>query len=379
MKKTSRTAAILGVAAVWLGGHFGPGFATGAFSTTWYVRYGWMGLITPLIAMLVTGGVMYFMTEYARSHGTCNYRPFALSCYGEKFGQVMSVLYDITFLLTVMCAGGLAISGEGNIVKSMFGGTDAAYWIGFAATILISALLCLYGSKLLSGASRYMMYAIVAVVLLIVVLSFTRGSYDLPQSFQNSMAETTFGGVLTAIFNGILYGCFQSTIVFNVMSVADTLESKKETGKAIRSGYFITVILMIGMVVTLFSYTSTFDIVNAPNNLPIMWVIQQLGMPWLSWIYALLMTLAVLSSAAGLAFAGCRRFDKLFSFIKNVHLRRIVITVILLGIAGFGASFGMGPLLRTGTSVVGYIGIPVLVLPALFWVSHKIKKDEKAA
>ena len=46
----------LGVASVWLGSHFGPGFATGAFSVRWYVKYGWVGLVTPLLAMLLTGG-----------------------------------------------------------------------------------------------------------------------------------------------------------------------------------------------------------------------------------------------------------------------------------------------------------------------------------
>ena len=64
----------LGVASVWLGSHFGPGFATGAFSVRWYVKYGWAGLVTPLLAMLLTGGVMYYMLEYAREHHTPNYK-----------------------------------------------------------------------------------------------------------------------------------------------------------------------------------------------------------------------------------------------------------------------------------------------------------------
>ena len=106
-KKKSAVPAYLGVAAVWIGSHFGPGFATGAFSVRWYVKYGWIGLITPLLAMLVTGGVMYYMLEYAREHGTPNYRPFARACYGEKLGGVVAVLYDICFLMTMMCAGGL--------------------------------------------------------------------------------------------------------------------------------------------------------------------------------------------------------------------------------------------------------------------------------
>ena len=53
-KKKTAVPAFLGVAAVWIGSHFGPGFATGAFSVRWYVKYGWVGLVTPLLAMFVT-------------------------------------------------------------------------------------------------------------------------------------------------------------------------------------------------------------------------------------------------------------------------------------------------------------------------------------
>ena len=105
-------------------------------------------------------------------------------------------------------------------------------------------------------------------------------------------------------------------------------------------------------------------------------VLQGLGFKWLTGIYVLLMTLAVLSSTAGLSFAACRRFDKLFSFIGNQQARRFVITALALGIAGSGGALGLTVLLRTGTTIVGYIGIPVLVIPAFTIVRAKLKKDE---
>ena len=86
------------------------------------------------------------------------------------------------------------------------------------------------------------------------------------------------------------------------------------------------------------------------------------------------MTLAVLSSAAGLANAACRRFDKLFSGIKNLQLRRTVITVLALGVAAIGASFGMKALLQQGTTYVGYIGIVALVIPAFTIVRSRLGK-----
>lgn len=375
MNKTSSRSIVLGVAAVWLGGHFGPGFATGAFSTTYYVQHGAIGLLTPFIAMLVTGGVMYFMVEYSRSHGTQNYRPFAISCFGEKGGQVMSALYDITFLLMVMCAGGLALSGEGNILQAQL---HIPYAVGIVGTILISALLCLYGSKLLAMSSKYMMYAIIAVVSLITVISLAKGGHDIPGAFANSAANAPNPGVLSAVLDGLLYGCFQSTVVFNVISVSDLLSSRKESQKAILSGYIITVFLMICMAFTLFTYTNIEGNAILNESVPLMWVLKKLGFGWLTGIYVLLMTLAVLSTTAGLASAGCARFDKLFQFIGNRQLRRVVITAILLGLAALGASFGMSALMRKGTSLVGYIGIPVLVIPAFTWVRAKINQDQKA-
>ena len=373
MKKQSIFAAsYLGVAAVWLGGHFGPGFATGAFSVTYYVKYGWIGLLGPLLAMLVTGGVMFYMTEYARSHGTTNYRPFVMSCYGDKVGPVMAVIYDVLFLATVMCAGGLAFSGEANVLMN-FGWS---YWGAAIPTIIISALLCLYGSKLLSLASKYMMYAIVAVVVLIMILSLAFGKYDLAGAFAAAPVSTAEPNLLHAFLSAILYGCFQSTIAFNVMSVADILESRQDTKKAIIAGYIVTVVLMIAIAFTLFCYVTTIPDLCNPGvvAVPIMAVLGRLGMPWLTYLFVLLMTLAVLTSAAGLANASCRRFDKLFSFIGNLQLRRTVITVITLGIAAIGASFGMKALLQQGTTYVGYLGIPVLVIPAFTWVRSKLSK-----
>ena len=82
-KKGIFAASFIGVASVWLGGHFGPGFATGVFSAQYYEKYGVIGLFMPLLAMLLTGGVMFYMVEYARSHGTTNYRSFVGSAFGD--------------------------------------------------------------------------------------------------------------------------------------------------------------------------------------------------------------------------------------------------------------------------------------------------------
>ncbi|MBO7373516.1 MAG: hypothetical protein J6Z15_00845 [Oscillospiraceae bacterium] len=374
-KQSIFAASYLAVASVWLGGHFGPGFATGVFSVQYYERYGWFGLIMPLFAMLITGGVMFYMVEYARSHGTPNYRSFVNSAFGDgALAKIMPIFYDILFIGTVIGAGGLAIRGEATILGNLF---HFSFWASAIPTIIVAALLCLYGSKLVARSSKYMMYAIVVIVLLIFILSSASGKPDYAAAFAAPAIEQN-NTILKAIWQAVLYGCFQSTIAFNVMSVSDLLSSREDTKKAVVSGYIVTVVLMIAIALTLFGYIPVNpDIINlGKNSNPIMAVIMGLGMPWLVWIFAILMTLAVLTSAAGIANAGCVRFDRLLSGIKNVQLRRAVITAILLGIAAFGASLGMGVLTQTVTKYIGYAGILGLVIPAFTIVRSKLKKGE---
>ena len=374
-KKSIFAASFIGVASVWLGGHFGPGFATGAFSAQYYERYGWIGLLMPLLAMLLTGSVMFYMVEFARSKGTTNYRSFVQAAFGnETFGKVMVIFYDILFIGTVIGAGGLAVAGEANILGKVYG---VSFWGAAIPTILVAALLCLYGYKLVARSSKYMMYAIVVIVLLIFVLSSASGKPDYAAAFKAPPIEQN-NTLLNAIWKAILYGCFQSTIAFNVMSVSDLLESRAETKKAVVLGYIVTVILMIAIAATLFGYLpSNPNIINLRETpVPMMPIIMGLGLPWLTIIFVILMTFAVLTSAAGIANAGCVRFSKLFSFIKNIQLRRAVITAILLGIAAFGASLGMGVLTQKVTGYIGYAGILGLVIPAFTIVRAKLKKGE---
>lgn len=371
-KKNGLTASFIGVAAVWIGGHFGPGFATGTSMTTWFVRYGAIGMILPLISMAITAGVMYFMVEYARRNNANSYKSFALSAYGEKGGKVVTILYDVVFLVTVMCAGGLCVSGLASLLEAHLG---LPYWGGAALTVVVSALLCLYGSALLSKASAYMMYFIIGVTLLIVVMSFAFGDYDMAGSFANSSANALDSSFGTAIWKAVLYGFFQSSLCFNVISVSDVLEDNAASKKAAGAGYLINIILMVLVILMLFSYTNVFSVCE--ESLPIYSILSRLGFGWLTWGYVILMALAVLSSAAGLAYAGTVRFSPVLKSIENTKARSAVIAVFLLGLATAAASFGLKSLMSTGNSIIGYLSIVVVVIPAYTVIRSKLAKGKE--
>lgn len=370
-KKKGLTASYIGVAAVWVGGHFGPGFATGTSMTTWFVRYGAIALILPLISMAITGGVMYFMLEYARENGAYNYKSLATSAYGESGGKVVTLLYDVVFLVTVICAGGLCISGLASILEAHLG---LNYWVGATITIVLAAILCLYGSAVLSKASAYMMYFIIGVVLIIVIMSFAKGQYDVSGSFANSSKNAMDPSFGSGVWHAILYGFFQSSLCFNVISVGDVLEDRAAAKKAALSGYIINIVLMVLVCLMLFSYTNVFAICE--ETLPIYAILDRLGYGWLTWLYVALMTLAVLTSAAGLAFAGTVRFDSVIKGVSNKKARAAIITCVLLGLATCAASFGLKPLMSTGNAIIGYLAIVIVVIPAYTIIRSKLDANK---
>lgn len=367
-RKNKLFAAYIGVASVWVGGHIGPGFASGTSMTSWFLAYGVSGLVLPVLSMAIVAGVMYFTMEFARMNKLNNFKDYAAELYGSA-NKVMIPLFDLSYLITMICAGGLCLSGLASLLQAHIG---LPYWWGIGLTILTATLICMYGSKIVSISSAYMMYLIIIIVALIIIMSAVFGEYDLGGSIANSAMNAKIPSLRSAIWRSVLYGCFQSALVLNVIAVTDTLETRGDSKKAAIAGFIINVVLMLGVNLMMFSYTNVFDIID--ESLPIYTILSRLGFGWLTWSYILLFILAVLTSLAGMAYSGSVRFSKLFSFIPQETMRRAAIIVILLSAAAAAASFGFKALMTTGNAILGYINIPVILIPAYTLTRYKISK-----
>ena len=62
------------------------------------------------------------------------------------------------------------------------------------------------------------------------------------------------------------------------------------------------------------------------------------------------------------------------SCLEVKSLRQKEAAFLLLGIAALGAALGFNAMLQQGTSIVGYMAIPIVVIPALTFVAAKVHK-----
>ncbi len=361
----------IGVAAVWMGTHFGPGVASGTQLNQYYVRFGLPGIFVTIIAMGFLGYALYCSMEFSRIYKAYDYQSWVVKLFGNKY---VVILFDISFLVTILTAASGSMNAVAVLLEENFG---INYWLGVAIIIVCAMLLCAYGAKLVRAASSYMMFIVVGILLVIMVLLAVNGDGDLSGSIANQAqnhSDAGSGSWLGALWSAIIYGSFQATIVANIASVAEDIPNRRESKKAAVTGFLANTILLIVLCMMLFSYTNVYDITS--EDLPFYSLLQRLGYDWLTVVYIIIVFIAVLSTVVGFAFAGVARFSKYYQPKegKKSSLRDAIFVGVMLIACALVSKLGIMVLVSKGYTILGYLNLPIIVLPAIIIGGHKISK-----
>ena len=372
-KKQSTFSIAMGIACVWMGTHFGPGVASGTQIMTYWVKYGILGTICSVLAMLLLGTCLYCSMEFSRVYKTYNYGDWIQGVFGVNW---VKYLFDLSFIITMMTALGGSLNAIATLLQSQFG---LNYWLGVALVIICAALLCAYGAKLVSAASKYMMYLVIVVLAMIIILSASTGQLHLGQAIKQQ--ATTPGITLSlprALWSAVIYAAFQATVIANISSVAMQLPNRSTSKKAAVIGIIGNSILLVTLSLFFLSAT-TLDGYNVmdlgTNPLPFYGILTHLNFGWAKVVYVITVFVAVLSTAVGFCFGGLARFSKIYRKPdEQTPGKDAGLVAILLLLCAFASKFGIVKLVSTGYTILGYVNLPILILPALFLAGRKIKK-----
>ena len=361
----------IGVASVWMGTHFGPGVASGTQLNQYYVNYGLPGIIMTIVAMGILGFALYCSMEFSRIYKAYDYESWVTKLFNNKY---VVILFDISFLVTILTAAGGSINAVATLLQNFWG---VNYWIGVGIVIVCAMLLCAFGARLVRAASSYMMFIVIGILLVIMILLAVNGDGDLSGSIANqatNLKSAGSGDWLAAIWSAIIYGSFQATIVANIASVAEDIPNRRESKKAAVTGFLANTILLIVLCMMLFSYTNVYDITS--EDLPFYSLLQRLGYDWLTVVYIIIVFIAVLSTVVGFAFAGVARFSKYYQPKegKKSSLRDAIFVGVMLIACALVSKLGIMVLVSKGYTILGYLNLPIIVLPAIIIGGHKISK-----
>ena len=364
----------IGVASVWMGTHFGPGVASGTQLNQYYVGFGIPGIIMTLVAMALLGFALYCSMEFSRIYHAYDYESWVTKLFNNKY---VVILFDISFFVTIISAAGGSLNAIATLLQDFWG---INYWVGVGIVIVVSMLLCAFGAELVRKSSAYMMFVVVGVLLLIMALVIAAGDADLKGAVENQAAnlgaDMSASNWLKALWQAIIYGSFQATIVANIASVADTLPDRRESRRAAITGYIANTGLLLVLCMMLFSFTNVYAVTN--EALPFYSILARLNMGWLTTVYIIVVFIAVISTVVGFAFAGVARFGKYYRPAGKKHLahplRDALFVLVLLGACAAISQVGIMNLVRYGYQLLGYINLFVIVLPALIIGGRKISK-----
>ena len=364
----------IGVASVWMGTHFGPGVASGTQLNQYYVGFGIPGILMTLVAMALLGFALYCSMEFSRLYHAYDYESWVTKLFGNKY---VVILFDLSFFVTIISAAGGSLNAIAQLLEDFWG---INYWVGVGIVIVVSMLLCAFGAELVRKSSAYMMFVVVGVLLLIMVLVIAAGDADLKGAVENQAAnlgaDMSAGNWLKALWQAIIYGSFQATIVANIASVADTLPDRRESRRSAITGYIANAGLLVILCMMLFSFTNVYEVTK--EELPFYSILARLDMGWLTTVYIIVVFIAVISTVVGFAFAGVARFGKYYrpKDKKTVAhpLRDALFVLVLLAACAAISQVGIMKLVKYGYSLLGYINLPVIVLPALILGGRKISR-----
>lgn len=364
----------IGVASVWMGTHFGPGVASGTQLNQYYVGFGIPGIVMTLVAMALLGFALYCSMEFSRIYHAYDYESWVTKLFGNKY---VVILFDISFFVTIISAAGGSLNAIATLLQDFWG---INYWVGVGIVIVVSMLLCAFGAELVRKSSAYMMFVVVGVLLLIMALVIAAGDADLKGAVENQAAnlgaDMSASNWLKALWQAIIYGSFQATIVANIASVADTLPDRRESRRAAITGYIANTGLLLILCMMLFSFTNVYAVTK--EALPFYSILARLNMGWLTVVYIIVVFIAVISTVVGFAFAGVARFGKYYRPAGKKHLahplRDALFVLVLLAACAAISQVGIMNLVRYGYSLLGYINLFVIVLPALIIGGRKISK-----
>ncbi len=356
------------IAAVWFSTHCGGGFATGNQEVNFYVKYGWLSAVLPFIAMFFVAWTYRNALVLAKDHNVHDYKSFANVLY-HPYEKVFSVIFEICFMSNILIAVSTSIAGAGSLLQNTLG---VPYFLGISGIGVVLLLLTIFGAELIIRVLRYKAYFLIVTLVLLAYLGLQAGA----AKWQSFIAtKETFGNdQWEAVWKAALYVGFQSFGLVPAVSVSHKITTTKECNAFGVFGVLLNGTFLAVMCIMLLGFAP--DVLK--ETLPVYYVTNHLGLPWLKIVYSVILFVALIGTAISFVYTSVARFEKAWKgsgVFESLRLRRIIISITTMILCTGASVFGLTALVVKGYGSIGYVGLAFVVLPLLTVGTVKIAKN----
>lgn len=360
MKQKHSLKIALPVSFVWFGALVGPSMISGAFAAAYFAPYGAAGLLLPMLSMGIAAIIIAMGADITRRERVYSYSMLANRIYG-RYSRVLTPLLEVYMVIAMIVGGSAVVSMGGTFLQGLTGLPEL---VGAVVMAVISIALVLWGERLVRASSSVMSVVMIVGMLLLSVIAMANRPQQLAealQSFRVPEGVSLRAGISGAVALGFSNAC-------NALTLCAVEQEVREKKHAVAIGVCSFVLNSLAFILsTLLLLPYCPDVLL--DAVPTLSVIENFlaqRAPWLPTVYMVTMFLALLSSGAPQLHAVAYRVKGLYpkrGVFADARVCNLTTGILYFALCIAISSFGLRAIISKGYSMLGYLAIPLIVLP----------------
>jgi len=334
-----------------------------------------------MLIYIFTALWMFIALEYGRMVKSKSYKDIVAGIYWDNkiVGTVMTVIWDLIQLFSIVVVSASCIAGSGEVLKSALG---MNYTLGMLLFVIVILILFLVGPGVFK---RIGIMSIPMFVLLMIVcaVAIKVGWVNLAATIagkNDAMLAAGTGTNMAVTNDAFTYACTQLGFIGTGSIYAGQFKSRKETFIAV----FIGMLLCGGglavcTVATLTTFPACID-----QTLPFLEIIKLFTGPAgrsLYVIYVIMLYVAYVSTSGSLVLSGVSRYAPILGkVIKNDKVCTAILVVVFLCAGIIIGRVGLMEIVKTGYAMLGKLRMPTWYIPVLIlgpFAIHRVRVKNK--
>lgn len=373
--------ALLGVVWVWFGAQMGSGTACGNNHMNYFVEFGWIGLITVCLAVILELWMFYWGMEISRITKAHHFSSWMREIT-YPFDKIFVPLFDVLCLIVFPTYVGSCLAGTAEIVSQYLG---LNYWVALVLGVILFLLIAIFGIKLLTKVQLALTICIVFVVIYFLCIGIPANFEAAAENWNNRIGG--IGGIYDSVPWALMYVVLFVAMQFSNLTsmpaaVKGRLRSKKDTLFVVLATGVLLMLVYFGMSFLLFG--------RYPDNLGAeiftLEAVQAINDPLIQVLYPILLFAAFLSTGPVFVFsvtdrwASFRMWDRLKEsnvFRKKPLARKALVGGLFIAVSMYISTYGFGFVTHYMFVFTSWAFLPFCFIPVVFLVPLRVRRMRK--
>lgn len=339
----------------------GGGYGTGREIVQYFGSYGAGGLWGLIVTFIFFGIVLCLSFEFARMAKAYDYRSWIKGMLGPAWP-----LYDILYFFMAILVIAVITAAAASIMQEQAG---IPFFIAAAIVIVIVGLLMFYGRRTIEGYKTIITIGLYLVFVSLFITVLSQKTPEISATIAEGPVEPGWA------LSGFIYAMYNLVCVVPVLWFCDVFETRKH---AITSGIVASILAIIPAFLTLLSTLAFYpDII--PIDVPWTYIISELGITTLLYIYFIVIAFTLIETSTGMVIGFVQRINGHLAELNKPQLnprQRSLGSVLVLIAAMLLAQVGIIDLVAVGYTAMGYGFLVLHALPVVTIGLYKIIQNK---